>query len=381
MREVSKHLDEDVLTFHEFPDLWASLISASFLKYRRDNSLPLFRDTTSGRGAALQSLVENAVNHHRAPVPKDGWLSTLAKLDLSCCPRVDLTLVPGLTSLNLSPRCEIASVAVLVDHLPNLSELDIDECHTFSDLELLALLPLQRLSMRCLRAPKTFPCSLTSLDLQLATVEDWTFLSTLPHLTILNLSNCESVTDAVIQLLHPLSLRELLLTGNNSIRDSSIAHLTASTCGQSLRNINLQACEQLTDTSLKSLAEMRNLEMVSLEWNTQITDQGLCELRKLRSLRILYLGDCEQVSVEGLRELSTSLERLNLAGTVPEVDVAALLRFSGLQTLHLDTSDVDATGAALLLLIFLCHVRRPAAPLGVVSPAALGAGGLRECGR
>lgn len=339
-------MDDEVLTFREFPDLWASIIRASIVKFRRNSSSSLFR--RNGQCVKLQGLVESAVKSQqdqRTSSTQQNCVSTLAKLDLSCCKRIDLTLVPGLTSLNLSSHCEVAtSVAVLLKHVPKLTELDLGECREISELELLEALPLQRLSLRCLQAPKRFPRSLTSLNLELATVTDWEFLSTLPQLTTLNLSNCESVTDAVIQLLHALRLHELILVGNNNINDTTIAQLAASLCGQSLRTINLQACGQLTDASVASLAQMSSLETVSLEWNTEITDQGIHQLHKLHSLKTLYLGDCEQLSVEGLRALSPGLERLNLGGTVPAVDVAALVRFSNLRALHLDSTAVTAQG-------------------------------------
>ncbi|MGA2032393.1 MAG: hypothetical protein ABSG68_09070 [Thermoguttaceae bacterium] len=115
---------------------------------------------------------------------------------------------------------------------------------------------------------------------------------------------------------------------------------------KSLRKLNLHGNQKITDSGIKHLAALANLEALSLD-NTGITDAGLHEVGKLTRLEALDLGQT-RVTSAGLKHLAglSELRVLDLnSTTVGDDGLGNLKGLKELRKLTVHGSDVSLEGA------------------------------------
>lgn len=159
-------------------------------------------------------------------------------------------------------------------------------------------------------------------------------ITSLQSLRDLDLSGCEDVTDRSVSELHRLSgLEKLDLSFCSQITDSSLRTLATL---PSLRSINLNWCYGVTDSALSALSQRESLESVSLWSCEEVTDEGVTALASLPNLRILELPEFAAISDRALSALSdhaANLESLRL-DHLNEVSDEGIKRLGGLKQLR-----------------------------------------------
>lgn len=148
---------------------------------------------------------------------------------------------------------------------------------------------------------------------------EFRFLLGLPALENANLVECDGLNDESLVF---------------------IGKLTA------LKSLNLGDA-QVTNTGLRSLAGLKNLETLDLGWTKDVGDPGLPLLAKLPNLKVLGLGGTK-VTDAGIPVLASfkSLKEVKLGGTaVTDRGVAALEACKGLQAVHLGRKTKISTQA------------------------------------
>ena len=192
------------------------------------------------------------------------------------------------------------------------------------------------------------------------------------------------ITDLGIERLRPLTgVEELNLYACEHISDTSLAHLRH---WKNLRRLNLRGTD-ITDTGLAYVASHRHLEALDISV-TQVTDNGMEHLAELTKLRELTLG-ANKITEFGLHvlELLPNLKKLSLSGlqmrnsgfwsvAVTDLDIDVITQLDQLE--HLDAADLKLTDlgvrklAALRRLRFLDLSRTQISEAGVAALTGLG---------
>lgn len=192
------------------------------------------------------------------------------------------------------------------------------------------------------------------------------------------------ITDLGIERLRPLTgVEELNLYACEHISDTSLAHLRH---WKNLRRLNLRGAD-ITDTGLAYVASHRHLEALDISV-TQVTDNGMEHLAELTGLRELTLG-ANKITGLGLHvlQLLPNLRKLSLSGlqmrnsgfwsvAVRDLDIDVITQLDQLE--HLDAADLKLTDlgvkklAALRRLHFLDLSRTQTGEAGVAALAGLG---------
>lgn len=149
------------------------------------------------------------------------------------------------------------------------------------------------------------------------------------------------ITDDGLRILSELNLTNVQIVGigfNNHITDAGIEHLVK----MNIKELYLRACQSITDEGIRSLAEMDSLGWLDIGGCPEVTDQGLKYLAESESLGLLMVGRAyanpkmlkrieeinginlsqeNQISVEGLKQLSKceSLRTIIIESTRPEL--------------------------------------------------------------
>lgn len=132
---------------------------------------------------------------------------------------------------------------------------------------------------------------------QLSSSDVCEFLSQLPYLKLVRLTE-HQVDDAVlIELGRLANLQELTLS-NSTVSDRGLRQLLAN---KNLKKLYLEGCG-LTDESLEIVSQMSILEDLGLRDNTLLTDRGLGNLSRLKKLQILRFRG-SQFSGLGIEQL------------------------------------------------------------------------------
>ena len=101
----------------------------------------------------------------------------------------------------------------------------------------------------------------------------------------------------------------------------------------------LDANVQITDEGFKQIARLKNLKRISLG-NLSISDQTLKELSKIESLREVNIYYCPNITSDGIKSLQTlpELRVLNVSDcqTLAESKTVTVLNFPKLETLSVD---------------------------------------------
>ena len=171
------------------------------------------------------------------------------------------------------------------------------------------------------------------------------------------------VTDLGIERIRPLTgIEELNLYACEHISDTSLAHLRQ---WKNLRKLNLRGTD-ITDTGLAYIAAHKNLEVLDISV-TQATDNGMEHLAELTKLRELNLG-ANKISALGLPilQLLPNLTTLRLSGqqmrnsgfwavAVTDLDIDVVTQLTQLE--HLDVAGRKLTDLGVKKIANLSRLR------------------------
>ncbi|GKC38342.1 leucine-rich repeat, cysteine-containing subtype protein [Tanacetum coccineum] len=146
----------------------------------------------------------------------------------------------------------------------------------------------------------------------------------------------QKVADACIHLFY------VNLSGRLRFTEIGIGSLIIS-C-KNLRTLILKDCVNVTDKTLKIIAEATRVNALTLEGCNLITDLGLEYLANgdlKHSLHTIYLGKCDKITDNGiihLKKLVTlrSLSFLMCRGKITDYGIVALFELPNVQSLYLD---------------------------------------------
>jgi len=180
---------------------------------------------------------------------------------------------------------------------------------------------------------------------------DLSLLSML-HLTELNLSGCQHISNSGLAHLSMLPLKHLDLSEIYHLDESGLARLSS----LRLQHLNLSHCK-VTDAGLKHLSLMP-LQHLDLTWS-QLTDAGLAHLSSL-PLKYLNLAYCSAVTDDGLAHISLMpLETLILYCCYQLTDAGlAHLSLMPLEDINIGCVQVSEAGLAHLNFSRLKFIRK-----------------------
>ena len=143
----------------------------------------------------------------------------------------------------------------------------------------------------------------------------------------IDLQDCKEITDVSITaiLARGRGLRELRLAQCNLVTDRAFMQLPEYLPLESLRILDLTACNQLHDSSVEKIIERApRLRILVLAKCTEITDRSVFAICKLgKNLHDIHLGRCNQISDAALIELVKACSRIryiDLAGCIRVTD-------------------------------------------------------------
>ncbi|XP_072418768.1 F-box and leucine-rich repeat protein 13-like isoform X2 [Chiloscyllium punctatum] len=136
-------------------------------------------------------------------------------------------------------------------------------------------------------------------------------LATLKHVTVLNISDCISITDGGIRYFmdspSASKLRELNLSNCIYITDLSLLKI-AQRC-HSLTHLRLRYCECLTDSGIEWLGNLPVLNTIDLT-GTNVQEQGLGSLSNNTRITEFTVAECSGVTDIGLQITDLSIQYL-----------------------------------------------------------------------
>ena len=152
----------------------------------------------------------------------------------------------------------------------------------------------------------------------------------------IDLQGCENVTDTSIAalmqcLMHPKgSLRELRLAQCNLISDHAFLAIPPELKCDTLRILDLTACPNVTDLAVERIIDAApRLRILVLAKCIEITDRAVYAITKLgKNLHDIHLGRCGHITDEALKELVKHCSRIryiDLAGCVRVTDLSVKL--------------------------------------------------------
>ncbi len=230
-------------------------------------------------------------------------LPGLESLNLSGCYNLTDTALdgafcrdaPALKTLNLSLCKDVSdnSLGRIATHCKNLEVLDLAGCTKVTNTGLffvsVGLRKIRRLNLRSCRQ-----------------VSD----QGIAHLAGIVGEN--SATSVSVKAMAALSgVEELGLQDCQRITDESLKHISVGL--PAVRRINLSFCVSITDTGVKSLSRLRQLESLNLRSCDNVSDLGLgflCEEGGSPGLRSLDVSFCASVTDAGVKVIAVGLPKL-----------------------------------------------------------------------
>ncbi|XP_050373291.1 F-box/LRR-repeat protein 4 [Argentina anserina] len=288
--------------------------------------------------------------------------SRLHELDLS--QSLSRSFYPGLTDSDLSViahgfnslrllslhNCKgvtDAGIAAIGSALSSLQSLDVSYCRKLtdkglsavalgcSDLRALHLQGCRFITDVTLRALSNNCHSLQHLGLQGCTNLSDSGLTDLvfgcQQIEFLDINKCSNIGDIGVSTLSKAcssSLRTLKLLDCYKVGDESITSL-AKFC-QQLETLIIGGCRDISDASIKLLASCckTSLKNLRMDWCLNITDSSLsCLLVECRNLEALDIGCCEEVSDAAFQGLNGALTlKVLKVSNCPKISVAGIAR-------------------------------------------------------
>ena len=149
----------------------------------------------------------------------------------------------------------------------------------------------------------------------------------------IDLQSCRQTTDISITSLLSSSqyLRELRLAHCPLITDQAFLSVDIDRIVDTLRILDLTACEQLTDAGMAKIVScaprLRNLVLAKCR---HLTDEAVSSIARLgKNLHYLHLGHCSQITDAAVMELVKSCNRIRY------IDLACCHRLTDLSITHM----------------------------------------------
>ncbi|OJJ47603.1 hypothetical protein ASPZODRAFT_141189 [Penicilliopsis zonata CBS 506.65] len=209
------------------------------------------------------------------------------------------------------------SIASFAQNCPSILEIDLFDCKLVTSPSVTALLS----TLRNLRELRLSHCT---------AIDDSGFLNLSPHLTfdslrILDLTACETIRDDAVERIVSAAprLRNLVLAKCRFITDRSV--LAICKLGKNLHYVHLGHCSNITDGAVMQLVKSCNrIRYIDLACCTRLTDRSVQQLATLPKLRRIGLVKCQAITDQSILALArpkisphpmgvSSLERVHLS--------------------------------------------------------------------
>ena len=242
----------------------------------------LLTDTTLFEIAAhAKSIV--GINLMKCGLITDEGLTSLAK----ACHMVRRIKIP------FCQKVTDVGVEAVIENCPHIIELDLNNVPRISDKSIIQLsnrlqnLRELRLAFCQIRNPGTF-----------------SDLTCSAHLKILDLTDCEMVTDDMLGIIVRSAprLRNLIISRCSAITDLGVNYI--SSLGKNLHYLHLGHCDRITDDSIISLClRCVKLKYLDLACVTLLTDLAVAAIALLPKLKRIGLVKCSNITDRAIFEL------------------------------------------------------------------------------
>jgi Leucine-rich repeat (LRR) protein len=158
---------------------------------------------------------------------------------------------------------------------------------------------------------------------------DITHLHIHPELKELHLRDCWSITGLGLHIFKNLRVLNLI---NSSIANAQVAELATLTQLVELTFF----CFNVNDDGFAPLKALTKLEKLTLKFTDKLTDAGVCHFKELSELRELHLDPCSELTNTSAVSLSTltKLQKLSLVAC-SQIDDEGIAHFKKLKELEL----------------------------------------------
>lgn len=224
-------------------------------------------------------------------------------------------LIPGQLKLNGVSNVTDRSIMSFAESCPAILEIDLHECKLVTSPSVTALIT----TLQHLRELRLAHCT---------EINDSAFLSlpgrlTFDSLRILDLTACENVKDDAVERIVDAAprLRNLVLAKCRFITERSVQAICK--LGKNLHYVHLGHCSNITDSAVIQLVKSCNrIRYIDLACCNRLTDDSVEQLATLPKLRRIGLVKCQAItdqSIEALAKPKTSnlhissLERVHLS--------------------------------------------------------------------
>ena len=189
------------------------------------------------------------------------------------------------------------SIMAVARHCPYMLEIDLHNCRQVSNVSITALISRGRQ----LRELRVGHCHLLTDAAFLDLPKNLTFES----LRILDLTACQHLHDEAVERIIETSprLRNLVLAKCKEITDQSVMAITK--LGKNLHYIHLGHCARITDAAVVQLVKMCNrIRYIDLACCHQLTDTSVKQLATLPKLRRIGLVKCQSITDRSILALA-----------------------------------------------------------------------------
>ncbi len=157
------------------------------------------------------------------------------------------------------------------------------------------------------------------------------------HLTHLNIGNCGQITNTSIKYLAQMTqIRNLDINSCEQVNDDGMCYLAKMV---QLKKLNVRKCYYITDVGIKPLKVLTHLTNLNVSYCDQLTNSSMKIFRYFKDLKKLSMSGCEKVSDIGIAYLTTltRLNKLNMSGCgkVSDIGIAYLTVFTQLTNLNI----------------------------------------------
>ncbi|KAI9866756.1 MAG: SCF ubiquitin ligase complex subunit [Trichoglossum hirsutum] len=191
------------------------------------------------------------------------------------------------------------SIVALARNCPQILEIDLHKCSLITDISVTSLIA----NGSHLRELRLAHCELITDEAFLALPNDRTFDS----LRILDLTACDQLTDNAVQKVINSAprLRNLVLAKCRRITDRAVLAITK--LGKNLHYVHLGHCAAITDKAVIQLVRSCNrIRYIDLACCHRLTDASIQKLAELPKLRRIGLVKCQAITDRSIMALATA---------------------------------------------------------------------------
>ncbi|KAI9843324.1 MAG: SCF ubiquitin ligase complex subunit [Sclerophora amabilis] len=232
--------------------------------------------------------------------------SRLQGLNITGCKQVtDKSLIavsencPSIKRLKLNECSQLTndSIVAFANNCRQMLEIDLHSCSMITDISVTSLLN-RGSSLRELRLAS---CSMIKDEAFMSLPADKVF----ENLRILDLTACESLTDAAVAkiIYSAPRLRNLVLAKCRKISDDAVLAITK--LGKNLHYVHLGHCASITDRAVIELIKSCNrIRYIDLACCHRLTDASIQQLAALPKLRRIGLVKCQEITDRSIMALA-----------------------------------------------------------------------------